>query len=153
MKNDDIEMMREQLKPPLLDPRLVPQDQKPLWMIKDRSRITPDMKRNENCPCPETAEITYECEFHGYCELCKDFHKRFNWPYCSLPPGKDQYLVPWEEGTAVSNTYAAIKIPQGAEKTMDCPCPINCCYNGYCIQCKQHTDMYNACTTSCDKNS
>ena len=117
---------------------------------KNPTLITPDMKIREDCPCPETAELTYECIYRGYCELCRAYHTHFNFTYCSLPPGKDQYLVPWIEGAAVSTTYKAIEPPsKDIEKKTDCPCKIHCVYNGYCDLCTRHSEEYHACSPSC----
>ena len=117
---------------------------------KDRNRITPGMKKKEDCPCPTDAVLTYECVYKGYCELCREFHTYETFPYCTLPPGKDKYLVPWVKGTAMRDTYAAIEPPpKDSEKKMDCPCATKCVYNGYCAQCRLHSEKYQACAPSC----
>ena len=118
---------------------------------KDPKRITPDMVKNEDCPCPTDAVLTYECVYKGYCALCVEFHQHETFPYCSLPPGKDQYLVPWGgKGTALRDTYAAIEPPpKDAGKKADCPCEIHCVYNGYCEQCGSHSEKYHACAPPC----
>ena len=129
-------------------------DQMPPWVYKDPNLITSDMKKKENCPCPGSPEIVYDCVFRGYCVLCREFHKKINFPYCTLPPGKDKYLVPWVEGTAASKTYAAIKPPpKEIKKKADCPCSTKCCYNGYCVQCKEHSEKYQACFPSCNEGT
>ena len=121
--------------------------------FKDPNRITPDMKKKEDCPCPADALLTYECVFKGYCELCMEVHNDYAMTYCRLPPGKDQYLVPWAgEGTPLRDTYAAIEPPpSGSIKKVDCPCKTLCVFNGYCEYCKEHSEKYHACSPSCRK--
>ena len=115
---------------------------------KDLSLIKPWMKKIEDCPCPDE-----NCNFHGYCELCTAHHKHHATTYCSLPPGKDQYLKPWGEGMRLAETYVAIQKPTpDMVNFSDCSCTnTKCLYHGYCDLCIQHVEKYRACTTSCDK--
>ena len=122
---------------------------------KDPKRIATDMKKKENCPCPQTE---YSCVYKGYCALCKEYHdnepvtlsedmsEQIHCAFCLLPPGKDKYMIPWVEGTAPHNVYSALKaVPKDIEKKEDCPCTTDCAYNGYCEVCRQHIEKYRAC--------
>ena len=126
---------------------------------KDPSLITSEMKKVENCPC-----MTVECIYKGYCGPCANWHATIDYEhcvYCSLPPGRDKYVLPWEreKGMLLHETYeTSIKIPPpGTVKKPDYPCNIYseyngsrfyCAYNGYSEQCKQHSEKYQACAPS-----
>lgn len=116
---------------------------------KDPKNITAGMKRNENCPCP-SKNLPRNCPYWGYCELCTWYHSLpapvNHYSYCTLPPGRDQYIVPFVEGKPLSNTYKAIQPPEGefVEKA-PCSCNNKCMYNGYSESCKAHSEKYKAC--------